>query len=62
LAVYRWKRQNHQRPQRSQRHRRELGRGTGGPWWTFVITVWTLSKNGFLNLYRFDLANVRSRR
>ena len=62
LAVYRWKCQNHQRPQRSQRfqnflrHRRESGRERGGgPWWIFVA-FWPLWRKG---LYRFEgLANV----
>ena len=62
LAVYRWKCQNHQRPQRSQRfqnflrHRRESGRERGGgPWWIFVA-CWPLWRKG---LYRFEgLANV----
>ena len=62
LAVYRWKCQNHQRPQRSQRfqnflrHRRESGRERGGgPWWIFVA-CWPLWRKG---LYRFQsLANV----
>ena len=52
LAVYRWKCQNHQRPQRSQRfqnflrHRRESGRERGGgPWWIFVA-CWPLWRKG----------------